>query len=151
MIGGDFINKQAAFTIFGTMFAAMGVFLLLVAIMAKSAPLTETYTLLSMAIMSFSLSYLYPEFMQKDERMNMIRQKGMYFSVFAFLIYSFILTTVLRLDLFQLTAIEAINILLALMISTIFISWVVLARKYWCVDELEAWRWSSFWLYTLPC
>ena len=82
MIGGDIINKQAAFTIFGTMFAAMGVFLLLVAIMAKSAPLTETYTLLSMAIMSFSLSYLYPEFMQKDERMNMIRQKGMYFSVF---------------------------------------------------------------------
>lgn len=108
----------------------MGGFLLLIAIIAKSAPLSETYTIISMAVMSFSLSYLSPQFIQKDERMRVIREKGMFFSGLAFLIYSFLLTTALRFNLIDLSAIEAINILVALMISTIFISWVVLARRY---------------------
>ena len=98
--------------------------------MSKSAPLSETYTLLSMAVMSFCLSYLSPQFSQKDERIRMIREKSMFFSGFAFLIYSFALTTALGFNLISLSAIEAINILIALMISTIFISMVVLARRY---------------------
>lgn len=103
---------------------------MIVALMVKSAPLTETYTLLSMAVMSFCLSYLAPQFSQKDERTRMIREKGMFFSGLAFLIYSVILTTALQFNLIALSAIEAINILVALMISTIFISMVVISKKY---------------------
>lgn len=103
---------------------------MIAAIMSKSAPLTETYTLISLAVMSFCLSYLAPQFSQKDERTRMIREKGMFFSGLAFLIYSIVLTTALNFDLISLSAIEAINILVALMISTIFISMVVIARKY---------------------
>lgn len=98
--------------------------------MTGSAPLTHTYTILSMAVMAFSLGYLYPQFVQKDERMRMIRQKGMFFTFIAFLIYSFLFTTLLEFDVIALSATEAINILTALMISTLFTSWVFLARRY---------------------
>ena len=108
----------------------MGGFLLLAAIMTDSAPLTHTYNILSMAVMAFSLSYLYPQFIQKDERMRMIRQKGMFFSFMAFLVYSFVFTTLLEFNVIDLTASDAINILTALMISTLFTSWVFLARRY---------------------
>lgn len=103
---------------------------MIIALMAKSAPNTETYTLISLAVMSFCLSYLAPQFSQKDERARVIREKGMFFSGLAFLIYSVILTTALQFNLISLSAIEAINILAALMISTIFISMVVIAKKY---------------------
>ncbi|ANU25535.1 permease [Planococcus versutus] len=124
------IENRALFTIFGSFFTLIGGFLLIAAIMTKSAPNSETYTLLSLAVMSFCLSYLAPQYGQKDERIRMIREKGMFFSGLAFLIYSFLLTTTLSLDLIFLTAIEAINVLIALMISTLFISMVVLAKRY---------------------
>lgn len=104
--------------------------MLLAAFMANSAPLSETYIILSMSVMAFCLSYLYPQFAQKDERMQLIRQKGMFFSFLAFLFYSVALNSLLEFDIVQLTASEAITILTALMISTLFTSWVFLARRY---------------------
>lgn len=108
----------------------MGGFLLLAAFMANSAPLPATYDILSMAVMTFCLSYLYPQFAQKDERMQLIRQKGMFFTFFAFLFYSFALNSLLEFNIIHLTASDAITILTALMISTLFTSWVFLARRY---------------------
>lgn len=104
--------------------------MLLAAFMDNSAPLSETYMILSMSVMAFCLGYLYPQFAQKDERMQLIRQKGMFFSFLAFLFYSVSLNSLLEFDIIQLTASEAINILTALMISTLFSSWVFLARRY---------------------
>ncbi|ANU11479.1 permease [Planococcus antarcticus DSM 14505] len=124
------IGNRAVFIIFGSFFSLISGFLILAAIMVKSAPNSETYALLSLAVMSFSLSYLYPQFIQKDERTRMIREKAMFFSSFSFLFYAFVVTSALRFNLIHLSAIEAINILISLMISTIFISMVVLARKY---------------------
>lgn len=108
----------------------MGGFLLFAAFMANSAPLPATYIILSMAVMTFCLSYLYPQFVQKDERMQLIRQKGMLFTFFAFLFYSFALNSLLEFNIINLTASDAITILTALMISTLFTSWVFLARRY---------------------
>lgn len=104
--------------------------MLLAAFMDNSAPLSETYMILSMSVMAFCLGYLYPQFAQKDERMQLIRQKGMFFSFLAFLFYSVSLNSLLEFDIIQLTASDAINILTALMISTLFSSWVFLARRY---------------------
>jgi hypothetical protein len=98
--------------------------------MDNSAPLSETYMILSMSVMAFCLSYLYPQFVQKDERMQLIRQKGMFFSFLAFFFYSVSLNSLLEFDIIQLTASDAITILTALMISTLFSSWVFLARRY---------------------
>lgn len=60
----------------------------------------------------------------------MIREKAMFFSSFAFLFYAFTLMTALRFNLIQLSAIDAISLLVSLMISTISISMVVLAKRY---------------------
>lgn len=108
----------------------MAGFLLIAAIINNSAPLPDTYIILSMSIMAFCLSYLYPQFSQKDERMQLIRQKGMFFSFVAFLFYSFALNSLLEFNIIHLTASDAITLLTALMISTLFTSWVFLSRRY---------------------
>ncbi|QTN01324.1 permease [Sediminibacillus dalangtanensis] len=92
--------------------------------------LSENLIWLAMAVMAFCLSYLFPQFIQKDERMKLIRQKGIFFSFFAFLFYSILLTTLLHTNLIQLTGSETISILTSLMICTVFISWVVLSKIY---------------------
>jgi hypothetical protein len=122
--------NRLAFLILGSLFLIIGVFLTIVAIMSKNAPVPHTYITFAMAIMSFCLSYLFPQFIQKDERMKLIRQKGMFYSFFAFLIYSIIFTTLFQFEVIHLTALEAINIITALIISTVFVSWVVLAKIY---------------------
>lgn len=128
--GGIIINYRIAFSALGSLFLLMGGFLVIAAFMTQSAPLSETYTILSMSVMAFCLSYLYPQFVQKDERMQLIRQKGMFFTFFAFLFYSFTLNLLVEFEVAQLTASEVLNILTALMISTLFTSWVFLARRY---------------------
>lgn len=122
--------NRLAFLVAGSLFTMMGIFLAVMAFMVKAAPVPQTYTVFSMAIMCYCLSYLFPQFIQKDERMKLIRQKGMFFSFFAFLIYSALFTTLLHFEIIHLSALEAISILTALMISTVFISWVILARIY---------------------
>ena len=128
--GGIIINYRIAFSTLGSLFFLMGGFLVIAAFMTQSAPLSETYTILSMSVMAFCLSYLYPQCVQKDERMQLIRQKGMFFTFFAFLFYSFTLNLLVEFEVAQLTASEVLNILTALMISTLFTSWVFLARRY---------------------
>lgn len=69
--------------------------------------------------MSFCLGYLHPQFKQKDERMRLIRQKGIYISYFASLVYYIILTVVIQLNFVTLTALQVLNILAALTIITV--------------------------------
>jgi hypothetical protein len=122
--------NRIAFLVVGILLLIMGIFLTVAALIAKTAPIPQAYTVFSMSIMCFCLSYLFPQFIQKDERMKLIRQKGMFFSFFAFLFYSSLLNILIQFDVIHLSALEAINIITALMISTVFISWVILARIY---------------------
>ncbi|WP_239984645.1 permease [Lentibacillus sediminis] len=122
--------NRLAFIVMGVLFLLMGILYAVVAIMANSAPVPQIYIIFAMAVMSFCLSYLFPQSNQKDERMKFIRQKGMFISFFAFLIYSQVFTGLIQFDVVHLSAMAAINMLTALMISTVFISWVVLARIY---------------------
>ena len=100
-----------------------------IAFMAKAAPPHMTYLLFAFTVMSFSLSYLYPHLKEKDERAKMIRQKGMFYSYFALLFYYFILVLIIEFDILPLSAIDVLNILIVLTISTVFISWVLLAKR----------------------
>jgi hypothetical protein len=84
--------------------------------------------LLAMAVMSFCMGYLHPHFKQKDERMRMIREKGIFYSYFALLGYFIILMSLLQFDLIQLTAMNLLYIIIALTIMTVFISMTVVAK-----------------------
>ncbi|WP_079529584.1 permease [Halobacillus hunanensis] len=119
-----------AFFVLGTLLGLMGAFFLTVGILASGSPPVQTYTVLSLAVLAYSMSYLYPQFKQKDERMKLIRQKGMFYSFFAMMFYFIVILSILQFNIISLTAIELLNILIALNISTVFLSWVILARKY---------------------
>lgn len=128
--GGIVMNySQKYFLIIGMFFLIMSGFMMLAGVMTHSAPPTPTYTLVSMMIMCFCLSYLHPQFKEKDERMKLIRQKGMFYSFFALLIYFIVFSIGLHLEIIILTAGELLNILAALTISTVFISFVVLSKR----------------------
>ncbi|EEL83197.1 hypothetical protein bcere0028_11360 [Bacillus cereus AH1271] len=114
----------------GIIFLFMSVFMILTGIMTHSAPPAPTYTVLAMMIMCFCLSYLHPQFKEKDERMKLIRYKGMFFSFFALAAYYLLFSFGLNLKIITLSATELLNILMALTMSTVFISFVVLSKRY---------------------
>ena len=122
--------SQKYFLIMGIIFFIMSGTMVLAGIMTHSAPPTPTYTVLAMMIMCFCLSYLPPQFKEKDERMKLIRYKGMFFSFFALTAYYLLFSIGLNLKIITLSATELLNILMALTMSTVFISFVVLAKRY---------------------
>ncbi|SDM91899.1 hypothetical protein [Sediminibacillus halophilus] len=123
--------SRLAFLVIGIVNLILFVFLAVVAILAGDTGLvSQNLPCLAMAVMAFCLSYLFPQFIQKDERMKLIRHKGIFFSFFAFLTYSIVLTTLLQTNVIQLPGSEAVSILTTLMICTVFISWVVLSKIY---------------------
>ncbi|WP_106498454.1 permease [Lentibacillus sp. Marseille-P4043] len=107
----------------------MTIFMFVVGFMANSAPPAQTYNLIALTIMSFSMSYLYPQFKQNDERMKLIRYKGLTYSFFALVVYYIVLSGIIQFNIVSLSAMEVLNILAALMISTVFISMVILAKR----------------------
>ncbi|MCU4793494.1 permease [Bacillus cereus] len=122
--------SQKYFLIMGIIFLFMSGFMILTGIMTHSAPPAPTYTVLELMIMCFCLSYLHPQFKEKDERMKLIRYKGMFFSFFALAAYYLLFSFGLNLNVITLSATELLNILMALTMSTVFISFVVLAKRY---------------------
>ncbi|MCI1588990.1 permease [Heyndrickxia oleronia] len=122
--------SRIPFFILGMLFLIMAGFLILASIKANSAPSTMIFIQLAMAIMSFCLSYLYPQFKQKDERMRLIRQKGMFASFVAMLIYLIVFNMGIQFDFIILTANEMLHLLSALLISTLFISFVIYSKIY---------------------
>ncbi|CAM4011944.1 permease [Bacillus wiedmannii] len=122
--------SQKYFLIMGIIFFIMSGTMVLAGIMTHSAPPAPTYTVLTMMIMCFCLSYLHPQFKEKDERMKLIRYKGMFFSFFALTAYYLLFSFGLNLHVITLSAVELLNILMALTMSTVFISFVVLSKRY---------------------
>ena len=123
-------SSQITFFLFGVFFLVQSGFIAFVGVMADSAPPSATYILFGMAVMCFCLSYLYPQFKQKDERMKRIREKGMFASFFAMMVYLIVFNLGLQLNLIALSASDVINILSTLMICTVFLSFVVYSRIY---------------------
>ncbi|WP_254846694.1 permease [Oceanobacillus sojae] len=105
-------------------------FIVFAAVMANTFPAPSTYIQLSVAIMAFCMSYLYPHFKQKDERMKLIRQKGLEYAYFTILVYYIILLMILQFNLLTLSALDVLYILIALTICTVFICMVIAAKKY---------------------
>ena len=122
--------SRIMFFVFGIFFLAMAGFMIVAGVMANSAPPSMSYITLAMAVMSFCIGYLYSQFSQKDERMKLIRQKGMFASFVAMMIYLIVFNIGLQIDFITLTANELIHILTTLMICTVFISFVVYSKIY---------------------
>ncbi|WP_226672599.1 permease [Rossellomorea aquimaris] len=117
------------YLIIGWIMAIQTGFLFFVGIMAKDFPF-YALTPLSLTVMSFCMHYLYPQFKEKDERMKMIREKGIFYSYFAILLYHIIFMAVVQFDIIHLTAMNLLNIMTCLIIMTVFMSMVIMAKIF---------------------
>ncbi|RFB15358.1 permease [Bacillus sp. HNG] len=123
-------NLRISYLVLGILFSVMTGFVVFVGIMAKSTPAPMAYMTLAMAVMSFCLAYLYPQFKQKDERMKLIREKGMFASFVAMIFYLIVFNIGLQFEFFVFSAAQLINIITALLICTVFISFVIYSKIY---------------------
>ncbi|WP_404448002.1 permease [Sutcliffiella horikoshii] len=89
-----------------------------------------TLLLFAISIMFLSLGYLHPQFKKKDERMQIIREKAMFYSYFIQMFYFFIFITLLYFNVISLTAYGLVAILASLSIITVFISMIILTKVY---------------------
>ncbi|MFC1283995.1 hypothetical protein [Bacillus paralicheniformis] len=116
IIGGLFVFIFLAKMIFG--------------LAAGSISLMELLMFGTLAFLSFAGGYLYPQFKQKDERSQHIRQKGMQYSMIALSVYLLVLIIGMQMGFITLTGIDVIRILVSLQIITVFSSWIILSRKF---------------------
>lgn len=85
---------------------------------------------LGTTVMSFCLSYLYPQFKENDERSKRIRERGMFFSYFFILGYMIILMLLFQFEIIDLNGYQTVCLLATLTIITVFSSFVVLSKRY---------------------
>ena len=83
----------------------------------------------SIAFMAFCYSYLYPQFKEKDERTQSIRQKGMYYSMFVVIVSLIIIMLLIQYGVIILSTILVVRILISLIFITMSLSWVMLSRQ----------------------
>ncbi|WP_312099265.1 permease [Niallia sp.] len=91
-------------------------------------PLFPTNALIfSLSVMFLSLGYLHPQFKNKDERMKVIREKGMFYSYFILMFYFSLFMILIHFQVISISAMGVVTILAALTIMTVFLSMVVLS------------------------
>ncbi|KAA6447316.1 hypothetical protein VSK91_09245 [Bacillus swezeyi] len=116
--------------IIGGLFVFIFVVQMVVGIAAGSLSLIELLMLGALAFLSFAAGYLYPQFKQKDERSQLIRQKGMEYSMIALSVYFLVLILGMQLGFITLAAVDVVRVLVSLQIMTIFSSWIILSKKF---------------------
>lgn len=122
-------GSRRIFIVIGSFHLIISLFLLTVSILATE--LTMTFLMpLAIVIMCYCLGYLYPAWKQKDERMRLIRTKGLSASFIALLIYYFVFSGLLHFSVISITALQLLNFLAPLMIITVFLSFVIFAKIY---------------------
>lgn len=83
----------------------------------------------AMSVMAFCNAYLYPEFKAKDERSKIIRERGMFYSYFILIGYLAIFMTLFQLTSLDLGGDQMVYLLTALLIVTVFTSFVVVSKR----------------------
>ncbi|PAD83789.1 hypothetical protein CHH57_07965 [Niallia circulans] len=83
----------------------------------------------SIAIMAFCYSYLYPQFKEKDERTQSIRQKGIYYSMFLVIISLIAMMLLIQYGVIALSTILVVRIMISLIIIIMSLSWVILSKQ----------------------
>lgn len=124
-----FLNRyRLLFFLMGVFHVLMGGLIFIAALWTNSKPHYVIWIILALAAMCFSISYLYPQWAAKNERMKFIRQKGTFFTMAAFLLYLMVFFLLYSLGVMALSAPELISILTALFISTLWLSFVVYSK-----------------------
>ncbi|MGG3797932.1 hypothetical protein [Metabacillus fastidiosus] len=108
--------------------------LCLIVVIAKSFHLgfigENQLLLLSMAITMFCLAYIYPHFVENDERTKKIKERGIFFSFIFIMCYMFILMAIFLFNETLLNGSQTITLLISLSTITVLISFGIMAKRY---------------------
>ncbi|MFG6149274.1 permease [Halobacillus sp. B23F22_1] len=118
------------FLILGSLAAMMTIFIAVIGFIAETSPPIMAYNMAAIAVISFCLSYLYPIFNEKNERRQWIQQKGMTCTSVAVLLYVSFFMLGVQFEWIRLSIVEVLALVTSLGISTLYISFVVLAKVY---------------------
>ncbi|MFD2762487.1 permease [Lentibacillus juripiscarius] len=124
------MGYRKTYLFFGCIFIIFGGFHTTIYTIAEETFPTMGYTYIALIIMCFCLSYLAPQFQRNDERTKFIRHKAMFYSFFSIVVYLIVLIALLNFNVIALTALQALNLLLALSFITVFLSMVILSKFY---------------------
>ncbi|WP_188456008.1 hypothetical protein [Virgibacillus oceani] len=126
----DSKTGQRTYLTFGILFLLFSALFTMATISTGIFPAGHELVMIGVSVMSFCLAYLYPQFKENDERSRRIREKGMFYSYFFMLGYMIILMSLFQFDLLQLDGYQTVCLLSSLLMMTVFINLVVLARRY---------------------
>lgn len=118
------------FIVLGSLLGAMGLSLLIIGLLADGAVQGHSFSMLSLSVLAFCMSYLYPQFKQKDERMKSIRQKAVSYAFTAGIGYMLIFSLLAELNVLTMDVSSVLSLIIALSMTTLFLLLVFLTRKY---------------------
>lgn len=121
--------SQRKFTVIGFMFTIIFMVRLVQYLQSETASVVELINWGSLAFMAYAICHLYPQFKQRDERVDAIKQKGMYLTVFIVLIGLIALMVLIQLNMITLTTLEIIRFLISFVIITIWTCWLILSKR----------------------
>ncbi|SDK18691.1 hypothetical protein [Sediminibacillus albus] len=120
---------QRQFIIFGVLFLIFGILFTAASITKGVFPMGHDIIQFAVSVMAFCNAYLYPHFREKDERAKRIREKGMFVSYFFILGYMLVLMALFQFNLLTLDGYQTVSVMAALTMTTVFVSFVVFARR----------------------
>jgi hypothetical protein len=127
------MTSRKTFFIVGMLLAIIFVIRLIFFIMTNkigtAVYLLELLDWASGSFIAFCLSYLYPQFKAKDERAQLIRQKGMRYSMFFVLASLTVLMLLIQSGILTLSVVIVVRILLSLTVVIMSLSWVILSKR----------------------
>ncbi|WP_210471270.1 hypothetical protein [Sporosarcina sp. 6E9] len=122
-------SMQTAFIVLGSLFLLFSIIFSTATISIGIFPVGHELIMLSVSIMAFCNAYLYPQFKSNDERSRSIREKGMFYSYFVLVGYLVVFMTLFQFNLLNLDGYQMVCVIAALLISTVFISMVVISKR----------------------
>ncbi len=123
-------SGQSFYMIAGLLFLLISGLFSTVALSTGNFPVGHELIIFGIGIMCFCLSYLYPQFIKNDERTKKIKERGMYYSYFFIMIYMIAMMGLYQFDVINLNGYQTVSLLAALTIITVFLSFVVLSKRY---------------------
>ena len=123
------MSSQRKFLITGLLFSIIFIVRLVQLFLTGNVSIVELFNWASLVYMAFAIAHLYPQFQSKDERMEAIRQKGMYITVFIILVALIALMVLIQFNIFTFTTLEFIRVMISLVIITIWTCWIILSKE----------------------
>lgn len=121
--------SQKRFFIIGILFSFIFAVRLVLSLMTDTLSVVELLNWGTLAYMAFAIGHLYPQFKQKDERVDAIRQKGMYQSIFVVIVVLIALMVLVQFNMLMITTLEIIRVMISVTFIIIWTNWIILSKK----------------------